>query len=65
MNNVIEFDFGKKNMLERKYDRFNELKSKEFSDILTQAEEKEYNDLDKWFEIHIRSKRNNKNRIAN
>ena len=65
MNNVIEFDFGKKNMLEKKYARFDELKGRKFSDILTTAQEKEYNDLDEWFEIHIRSKRNNKNKLAN
>lgn len=45
-------------MLEKKYARFDVLKGKEFSDILTPSEEKEYNELDKWFEIHIRSKRN-------
>lgn len=65
MSNVIQFDFSKKNMLEKKYARFDELKTKEFSDILTPAEEKEYKDLDEWFEIHIRSKRNNKNRMSN
>jgi hypothetical protein len=65
MNSVIEFSFGKDNLLKKKYARFDELKGKEFSDILTPSEEKEYNDLDEWFEIHIRSKRNNKNRIAN
>jgi len=65
MNNVIEFNTGKDNMLKRKYDRFDVLKGLKFSDILTPLQEKEYNYLDQWFEIHIRSKRNNKNRMAN
>ena len=63
MNNVIEFKSRTSNLLEKKYARFDVLKSKEFSDILTPSEEKEYNDLDRWFEIHIRSKRNNKSKI--
>jgi hypothetical protein len=35
MNSVIEFSFGKDNLLKKKYARFDELKGKEFSDILT------------------------------
>lgn len=65
MCEIIDFKSSTSSLFEKKYARFNELKGKEFSDILTPAEEKEYNDLDKWFEIHIRSKRNNKNRMAN
>ena len=63
MNNVIEFKSRTSNMLEKKYARFDVLKGKEFSDILTPSEEKEYNELDKWFEIHIRSKRNSSIKI--
>ena len=65
MNNVIEINFGKESMLEKKYARFDDLKGRKFSDILTPAQEKEYNDLDEWFEIHIRSKKNKQSRIAN
>ena len=65
MNNIIEFKSRTSSLLQKKYARFDDLKGRKFSDILTPAQEKEYNDLDEWFEIHIRSKRNNKNRIAN
>jgi hypothetical protein len=65
MCEVIEFKSKKDKLLEKKYARFDELKIKDFSGILTPTEEKEYNDLDEWLEIHIRSKRNNKNRMAN
>jgi|GEM_PF-6548797 len=65
MNNIIEFKSRTSSLLQKKYARFDELKGKEFSDILTLAEEKEYNKLDEWFEIHIRSKKNKQSRIAN
>lgn len=56
MNNVIEFGtlgLRKKDIEERKLKRFNELKGREFSDILTDSEKIEYDKVYKWVKLHI------------
>lgn len=53
MGKVIEFkSMSKKDLIERKVKKFNEFKGKDFSDILTDSERKEYDEVYEWLIIH-------------
>ena len=49
---VVEFNTRKGEVLQKKIDRFNELKVKYFMDNLNDKEEIEFNNIEKWLKIH-------------
>ena len=49
---IIEFKSNKTNIINKKLKRFNDLKVKNFSGILTDSEEIELDETEKWLKIH-------------
>lgn len=49
---VLEFQTRKDDIAQKKLNRFNELKVKNFMDCLSNSEEIEFNNIAEWLKIH-------------
>lgn len=49
---VLEFKSNKTNLINKKLERFNQLKIRNFSGTLEDYEERELNEVSEWLQIH-------------